>query len=93
LSSSGESERSISESGIVAKRSQSVPDCFLELDAFIPGGLSHGNDSNFILIVILSEYYDGDNAFEKTNPNPPFLPISECGGRPHSHYQTRAYAE
>jgi hypothetical protein len=75
FSNSGESERSISESGMVAKRSQSVSDCLFELVAFILCCLSGRNDPDLISVIVLCEYDNSHNSLEEADSYPSLLII------------------
>ena len=75
LSSSAESERSIAESGMVESRSQSVPECFLESVAFMPGRLSYGNEPDLVSFVVLGEDNDRDDSLEETDTDPSFFAV------------------
>jgi len=75
LSNSGDSEKSISESRMVPRRSQSVSDCFFEFVAFISRCLSYRYYSNLISVIVFGESHNGDDTFQKSDANPSFLAV------------------
>jgi hypothetical protein len=52
---------------MVAKRSQSVPDFFLETVAFIFRRLSYGDYPNFIPLIVFCEDDNGHDSLQKSD--------------------------